>query len=377
MTIRPIVTVSDSRYLSGSQFLLQSILDNYHGEERLKFYIVHQGGEISQEEQSEFIYHFADRNVSVLFVTSPDLESQETKNILDMYADKAQRWRDCFGYENRMHPSWKALLKMWIVDAVPEDDILFLDSDAFVFRSIHHLFDFKTSRKFAASLDIWPSSYTQHSWCQENNEFKLFNNDMLTPIGNYRTDFNSGVFLTSLNYWREQKFVEKTKEYIQKYIIVYGDQDILNYLFANNYDTLPLQFNTHYKTIVMAPLGIVYDSEPQSPVIVHFCSAFKPLFKRFDGYVLYDHSESDIRAVLPPNYTDNPVFGTYTLVKRKVMIKELYYKMLGIKYEDINIDELNRYIHSDMPYKDVEKMLYLNSNEFKNKLLLKARSRRR
>jgi lipopolysaccharide biosynthesis glycosyltransferase len=50
----PIVTVSDSKFLEPTQYLLSSIVDTYNGKERLKFYVMHVDIEISKQEKENF-----------------------------------------------------------------------------------------------------------------------------------------------------------------------------------------------------------------------------------------------------------------------------------------------------------------------------------
>jgi hypothetical protein len=66
----PIVTLSDSKYLEPTKYLLTSIIDTYMGIDRLKFYIMHVDSDLSEIEKTNFKNYFKLENVDIIFATS-------------------------------------------------------------------------------------------------------------------------------------------------------------------------------------------------------------------------------------------------------------------------------------------------------------------
>lgn len=359
----PIVTVSDTKYLPSVQFCLESILYTYKGNERLKFYVLSHSSDISQKEIDDFLYFFSADNVDVKFVTSPDLESSETMAVFENYAEKKTKYLNDLGHGQRVVPNWRALRKVWLHDAVPEEKVLYLDCDTYLYGNIQHIFDFKTKMPFAAALDPWPSTWTQLGGIFNKivPGANLFNWTHLSHP--YMSYFNTGVFIADLNYWREHKLHEKAKQLMDEYIILYTDQDLLNYFFKDNFMVLPIQFNSQGKMLVKANFGIDYTNEPGAPVVVHFASSFKPCFKKFNQYQLYDTPEGETVDNLPAEYYV-PAFTRYNMIKRRVMIKELYMSMLKRKPGYIDEEGLMKYVNSTMDMATVARDMK-NSSEYK------------
>lgn len=360
----PIVTVSDSRYLPAVQFCLESILYRYSGTEKIKFYIVYHTDDLLKKEIDDFLYYFSSENVDIKFVTSPDLESEETQKIFESYSQKKTKYLDDLGHGHSVVPNWRALRKTWIHDAVPEDKILYLDCDTYLLKDIQHVFNFQTDIPFAAAIDPWPVAWT-HLGGIFNKEVagaNLFNRTHL--VDPYMPYFNTGVFVTSLNYWRVNDFTSKVKKFMNEFVILYTDQDILNCLFKNNFTILPSQFNAQGKMLFRLNGYINYNQYPDSPVIVHFSSDFKPCFKRFDKYRLYDTPENELVDSLPNEYNITPIIE-YNKIKRMVLIKELYMTMLNRKPENISKEEIVNYANSTLSISNIARSIK-NSLEYKN-----------
>lgn len=356
---RPIVTVADRKYLPAITYLLLSLIDSYCGEDKLKFYVVYAQGDINEEEQIAFKEPFHNKHVEIFFVTSADLDSADTTQVFSRYETKIDQYLLELNMGQKMVPNWRAFRKMWIADAVPEDEILFLDADTFAYGNIHYLLDFPVNRKFAAALDNWPNSWTVHSHPFETHmsHYPHFHTDHMPGL--YRSDFNSGVFITSLNYWREQKFIEKTKEFMDKFIILYTDQDILNHFFDNDFTVLPKQFNCHFKTLLDCPGGrINWGAEPWKPVIVHFCGPFKPMFNE---YSLYDTGDAVVKQ-LPLHYAQQPVLKVYNGLKRRFIIRDLYLEILRREPDDHG---LQGYANGDLTIEAIRNEM-ANSKEAKS-----------
>jgi len=336
----PIVTLTDKKHLSSTQFLLESIISNYKLGKRIKFYILYFSKDISENEINNFLYYFDDKTVDIKFVNSDDLESLDTIKIFESYE---KRYNEYISVVGKIIPSFKTLRKIWIQDSIPEDKILFLDSDTFLFDDIEHIFNFQTKHYFSAVLEPWPITFPHYHniFLQKVNNINLFNTEYFKK--SYLPLFNSGVFLTSLNYWKKNNLLDKTKQFMKEFLFLYGDQDLLNYFFLDNFSCLPNQFNALFKTIYEAGKYINYNSIPDRPILIHFSGCFKPIYKTFDNYTLLDNSKSNI---LPENY-NNIIMNSYNKIKRKVLIKELFINILKKKSKDILDDELMYLVNNE------------------------------
>jgi lipopolysaccharide biosynthesis glycosyltransferase len=352
----PIVTVSDSRYLPSVQFCLESILEKYHREEKIKFYILYHTDDLKQQEIDDFLYYFSQDCVDVKFVTSNDLQSIKTAELFARYAEKKSSYLDQLGHGHSVVPNWRALRKIWIADAVYEDKILYLDCDTYLFGNIERIFEYTTEKPFAAATDFWPVSWTQFGGIFEKHisGFALFNETYLNQ--KYMSYFNTGVFITSLNYWRDNNLLEQAKQFIENYIILYTDQDLLNYFFKDNFIVLPPQFNAQGKPLINSPTPIEYYKEPNAPVIIHFCSDFKPCFKKFGGYRLYDTPENQLVDELPNKYMV-PAVTKYNTIKRKVIIKEAYMTMKSKHFKTLDLNLIDNYASSEMSLNEIFRLI--------------------
>jgi lipopolysaccharide biosynthesis glycosyltransferase len=364
----PIVTVSDGKYLEPTKYLLTSIIDTYTGNERLKFYIMHANDYISDLEKNQFKSNFEFDNVDIIFSISPKLEELISSGEFDEYTDKQINYLKAIKMGQHTLPNTKSMFKMWIADAIPEDEVIFLDSDTFLYSSVEHFFDVPSPRtKFASVVEPWPMSWTMHKVPFDDltpSGVKLFHRTYLPNLSQekYTTNFNTGSFITSLEYWRENNFADMTREFMKEHIILYTDQDILNYLFYNNFNALPLAFNSHFKFILDASHRIHYKGRcPSLPVLIHFCGDFKPLFKNTDKYILLDGTISDH---IPECYKSNPILKRYLQIQRKEQVIDLYKNILQRDRNLIDKDGLYNYTYSDLSLEQIEE-IFKNSDEYK------------
>ena len=105
------------------------------------------------------------------------------------------------------HFSNAALYRLFMTQYLPKriDRILYLDGDLIVNLDISEIFKENSNSVFSARI--------------ENAEIGYF---------------NSGVFLTSLNYWRSNEIGKRCADYLtQNPESQYKDQDALNHVFLN------------------------------------------------------------------------------------------------------------------------------------------------
>lgn len=97
--------------------------------------------------------------------------------------------------------------------------------------------------------------------------------------------FNSGVLLINLDYWRQHNVLNDFLKIVEdkRAVLRCHDQDVLNYLFRENKQLLPLKYNMQNNFLYrreLVPLPWTLDEQiaegQQNPFIVHFATAPKP-----------------------------------------------------------------------------------------------------
>ena len=86
--------------------------------------------------------------------------------------------------------------------------------------------------------------------------------------------FQSGVLLMDLIKFRENKYIDKFKKITNdpKYNLVWHDQDILNIAFKDNWQELPIWFNTCFNIRKKYSEKIIKDKV----ILLHFDGGRKP-----------------------------------------------------------------------------------------------------
>lgn len=157
---------------------------------------------------------------------------------------------------------------------------LFLDTDIIVQASLSDLFNTNMENKPVACV------------ANGNLEDELQNDRLgLSPEHIY---FNAGILLIDCEKWRKENILNKAKQIAAtKYnILKWADQDILNIIFENNYQILPLKYNfwpgmnrkgfesdlKNYKKWYAQTNYTEKDLKDAmgSPVIIHYAGGAKP-----------------------------------------------------------------------------------------------------
>lgn len=142
------------------------------------------------------------------------------------------------------HFSDAAIYRLFMADYLPKsiDRILYLDGDLFVNVDIFDIFKNYSNSIFSARIENKEDGY-----------------------------FNSGVFLTSLNYWRTHTVREQAIAFLQQNPnLEYKDQDSLNYIFKSSNFPLKKIYNFPFTDFEIYPKGVV------SNYIFHFTGSIKP-----------------------------------------------------------------------------------------------------
>lgn len=168
-------------------------------------------------------------------------------------------------YRRLSHISDAAFFRL-MMQHLPVDRALYLDSDMVVTQSLHDLFN----------LDMrgYPVAAVQDSY--------LARTDWNHPTGLHTTPyFNSGMLLADLGQWRKHNIAEQllqTAATIDK-AVPYGDQCFLNTVFQENW--LQLEESWNYQTgarrfFQTYDLDEMFPLPDTAPPVIHYTTRAKP-----------------------------------------------------------------------------------------------------
>lgn len=254
--MKNIVTVTDNNYLLGTMVMLQSLYKNTNLNKEINIYIIYDEDDLSELNIKKLENFLINKFLSVNFFTSSSYKKIKN-SYLETFKDQYR------------HNGWgfSVLLQGFISDALPDnvDKIYYIDSDTVFIRNADEFLNLKLNLPIAAQLD--PGVGSQY----EN------------PVSPY---FNAGVFVTSLNFWRENDLINKFMQIDDFAYSQFHAQNFLNKQFLNNWQILGPQIN-----VTREMLGIemyIHDSNimekqnfifHKNPILVHYFGHPKPWTK--------------------------------------------------------------------------------------------------
>lgn len=159
--------------------------------------------------------------------------------------------------------------RLFLTSILPEsiEKVLYLDGDIVVRQSLQPLWDTDLSNYAIAAVSDRPSERPEmYSRLQYSSDLGYF---------------NAGVLLINLRYWREHDVTPAFVEYIQGHsdILLFQDQDVLNYIFRDKKLLLPLKYNFQ-QALLQRDIFQRYENEIlaaiKDPVIIHYSGVVKP-----------------------------------------------------------------------------------------------------
>ncbi|AWI50652.1 glycosyltransferase family 8 protein [Actinobacillus porcitonsillarum] len=243
-----IALAADRNYAEQVITLIKSVC--YH-HKNVRFYLIQQ--DYPDEWFDALNKHLVKLDAEIIPATI--LDSFEFDSILQKHITQASFYR-------------------YLIPKIPEERILYLDSDIVVDGNIEEMYFSDFNEKYAFAVEDMYISHTKHCY-MEFPEMKPY--------------FNSGVLLINNKLWQEydlfEHLIQTTKAYPK---VIYGDQDILNILLKNKWEILSNVYN--YQT------GVMYGSLPVNknlsneeilekyqkqakevqPKIIHYTSKYKP-----------------------------------------------------------------------------------------------------
>ncbi|WP_018479270.1 glycosyltransferase family 8 protein [Pontibacter roseus] len=176
-----------------------------------------------------------------------------------------------FGSFPSLHGDWTAYGRLLLGDLVPEDQILYLDSDLLVEVDVLEIANFDFTGHVLAAVGGGTFEYSL------GQDFYI-NTIGIPPTAAY---FNSGVLLLNLAVWRQQGTRDLCFDLAKQYLTVLPshDESLLNMVCAGNFAKLPASFNCQWEAAHPKP-------RVAEKMILHFIGSPKP----WDPFGSYLHN---------------------------------------------------------------------------------------
>lgn len=169
---------------------------------------------------------------------------------------------------NRKTITQATYYRLFLAEILPQsvDKVIYLDGDVIVRHSLAELWNVDMNGFAIAGAPI--SFGTVEDECVR----------LECPIE--KGNFNAGVLLINLSYWRENNVLAMCVHFIMENSdkIVFHDQDVLNYVLRNNKTHLPIKFNFQSGFLYKKPTySLQYWEEVEAtkmnPFIIHYTGA--------------------------------------------------------------------------------------------------------
>ncbi|WP_294087445.1 glycosyltransferase family 8 protein [uncultured Actinobacillus sp.] len=243
-----IALTADRNYAEQVITLIKSVC--YH-HKNVRFYLIHQ--DYPDEWFMALNQHLTNVGAEIIPVTV--LDSFRFPSKLQEYITQATFYR-------------------YIIPEIPEDRVIYLDSDIVVDGNIEEMYFSDFNGKYVLAVEDMYISYTKHSYIEFPD---------LKPY------FNAGVLLVNNKLWKENDLegylIQMTKQYPN---VIYADQDILNIALKDKWGALHKRYN--YQTGVIHGLPRLEENmsdeeriakyqkqvNEAEPTIIHYTSKYKP-----------------------------------------------------------------------------------------------------
>lgn len=204
-----IVYMADSKYVPYVMVSLHSAIKNKHPDTEYKVHII---AKDFTPEDSQKIKRLAQKNVQINIYPAHELN-------LD------------FSRLGRFGSFKVALQKLFIAEYIKDvPKVLYLDADTLVQEDLSAVYQTNINSRYAAAV----KDGLMYQFPEHTAELNLRNKEFY---------FNSGVMLLNLEKIRKDKIIQKAVIYFNTHNDVFGDQDILNVVFAGKVMPLSYRYN--------------------------------------------------------------------------------------------------------------------------------------
>ncbi len=141
---------------------------------------------------------------------------------------------ELFGKFSGLHGNKFNFTKLVLAKLLPEDRIIYLDSDLCVRRDLQELFD--------TDLNGFTIGASAVETIADSLRSSFYQSIGMNKEAKY---FNSGVMLMDLKQWRELDITAKCLAFANKYVdrLAFGDEAILNCIFHENFQVIDPSYN--------------------------------------------------------------------------------------------------------------------------------------
>lgn len=241
-----IVLAADDNYAQHLGVALVSILENYHGKQKIEF-------------------HILDNNITIRNIEKIKQIGVNYKANLSFYKISEDFLKD---FPEVNHLSRATYSRIFIPNLLPTniEKVLYLDSDIVVLGDISQLYN--------QDLQNYSTGAVRDIMAKEI--LRIYFDKSLSDY------FNAGVLLINLQKWRQKMISQYLSEFIElhKNQLLRADQDILNCLFKNDWLLLDKKFNLDLKR------GNLNSEPEKDTVVLHYSDKAKPW-----QYIFYGKSQ--------------------------------------------------------------------------------------
>jgi len=294
-----IAYATDENYIRHTYVSIQSLLDFNRDVEEINIYVI--------------VYNVRNEYRNFLEDLAAGYSKGKSKrNIIFLNFEEMQRPLE---HARMLNGSLLAYGRLFLVNYVDSDRILYIDSDTLINNSLTELYETEINQYAAAGVQDCGISL-----------------EHIKTIGlkNGSIYFNSGVCLFNLKYWRENNGLKQCVDYIEKYgeNIIFHDQDVLNVVFENKILCIDMKYNVMSAVYFFPRKELMkinqyiqfygeeeYCSAREKAVIIHFAGQYFLYAKPW-----YYHSGHPM-AYLYKKYADKSPFPE-SLTKEKITKKK-------------------------------------------------------
>ncbi len=261
---------ADDKYAPYLCVSIASILKNANSDDKFNFYILDGGISKARKTRIEDLRKIHDFNV-------------EFVKINDETFEECPITRSC------VHISKPTYYRYIIPRVKPNlDKCFYFDCDIIVEKSLDEFWKMDFENNYAIAVE-------ELHQCAINDAKRL----------NVDTIFNAGVLLINLKKWKEdnieQKLFENTSKLASENNLIWQDQDVLNYTFANKVKFISPKYNPQCNAFYLTKCSTFTEDELENakkdPTIIHYNSDLKPwekncqhgLKNRYQKYFMMVH----------------------------------------------------------------------------------------
>jgi lipopolysaccharide biosynthesis glycosyltransferase len=258
--MNPLVLALDDNYVLQLKVLWHSLYQTSSIPKALPIYILHEStlSQVSIEDLKDFfsVFHYAP-----VFL---DIEQQVPSDLPISESD---------------HVTRATFYRLYLPSILPQEvnSVVYLDVDTLAIDSIRALFTSSLGDSLLGAVD----HFSPHE------ELRLWGD-----VGG--TYFNAGVLLINLQMWRHANVETIFQEILRSQLsrLRWWDQDVLNIAFKDQWQRIPMWFNSHFSVLQLAGLSSIKSNAK----LIHYTGATKPWNNQSPHQVelLWHKSKSDL-----------------------------------------------------------------------------------